>query len=164
MKAKKEDIIGAVTEIAVPICESLGCKLYDVYFYKEGADYNLCILIDKKGGVAIEDCEAVSRAIDPILDERDPIDCPYCLEVSSCGADRKLTKEAHFRDAVGERITLKFYTAIDGSKTAVGTLTAYSADGLTLEVNGEQKTYSHKDVAQAKIDVDYSKLFSDSEK
>lgn len=158
---KKEVIISEVTKIAEPLCEKLGLILYDVDFFKEGADYNLCILIDKEGDVFIEDCENLSRAIDPLLDEIDAIDCQYCLEVSSCGADRKLTKPAHFDGAVGERIEIGFYTKIDGSKKAIGVLKAHDEDTLTLEINGEDKKYNKKDISSAKVDVDYDKLFAE---
>lgn len=158
---KKELIISEVTKIAEPLCEKLGLILYDVDFFKEGADYNLCILIDKEGDVFIEDCENLSRAIDPLLDEIDVIDCQYCLEVSSCGADRKLTKPAHFDGAVGERIEIGFYTKIDGSKKAIGILKAHDEDTLTLEINGEDKKYNKKDISSAKVDVDYDKLFAE---
>ncbi len=158
---KKEVIISEVTKIAEPLCEKLGLILYDVDFFKEGADYNLCILIDKEGDVFIEDCENLSRAIDPLLDEIDVIDCQYCLEVSSCGADRKLTKPAHFDGAVGERIEIGFYTKIDGSKKAIGVLKAHDEDTLTLEINGEDKKYNKKDISSAKVDVDYDKLFAE---
>lgn len=158
---KKELIISEVTKIAEPLCEKLGLILYDVDFFKEGADYNLCILIDKEGDVFIEDCENLSRAIDPLLDEIDVIDCQYCLEVSSCSADRKLTKPAHFDGAVGERIEIGFYTKIDGSKKAIGILKAHDEDTLTLEINGEDKKYNKKDISSAKVDVDYDKLFAE---
>ena len=117
-------------------------------------------LIDKIGGVFIEDCEAFSRAIDPLLDENDVVDCQYCLEVSSCGADRKLSKPEHYKTAIGERIKLNFFTKIDGVKTTVGVLKEYTAESVTLEVNGEEKIYNKKDISSAKIDIDYDKLFS----
>lgn len=158
---KKEVIISEVTKIAEPLCEELGLILYDVDFFKEGADYNLCLLIDKEGGVFIEDCESLSRAIDPLLDEINVIDCQYCLEVSSCGADRKLTKPAHFDGAIGEKVEIGFYTKIDGSKKAFGILKAHDDDTLTLEINGEEKKYNKKDISSAKIDVDYDKLFAE---
>lgn len=157
---KKDEIIKQAASLAHPLCEQLGVTLYDVDFYKEGADYTLCFLIDKIGGVFIEDCEAFSRAIDPLLDENDVVDCQYCLEVSSCGADRKLSKPEHYKTAIGERIKLNFFTKIDGVKTTVGVLKEYTAESITLEVNGEEKIYNKKDISSAKIDIDYDKLFS----
>ena len=154
----KDGLVAAFLKIWIVF---LGSHHYDVDFFKEGADYNLCILIDKEGDVFIEDCENLSRAIDPLLDEIDVIDCQYCLEVSSCGADRKLTKPAHFDGAVGERIEIGFYTKIDGSKKAIGILKAHDEDTLTLEINGEDKKYNKKDISSAKVDVDYDKLFAE---
>ncbi len=158
---KKEVIITEVTKIAEPLCEELELILYDVDFFKEGADYNLCLLIDKEGGVFIEDCESLSRAIDPLLDDIAALDCQYCLEVSSCGADRKLTKPAHFDGAIGERIEIGFYTKIDGSKKVIGVLLSHDENTLTLEINGEEKKYNKKDISSAKVDVDYDKLFAE---
>lgn len=158
---KKDVIISEVTKIAEPLCAELGLILYDVDFYKEGADYNLCLLIDKEDGVYIEDCENLSRAIDPLLDEIDVFDCQYCLEVSSCGADRKLTKPAHFDGAIGESIELGFYTKINGSKKIVGVLKAHDEDSVVLEIGGEEVRYNKKDISSAKVDVDYDKLFAE---
>ena len=164
MKAKKEDIINTVSKLAEPICNKLGLILYDVDFYKEGADYNLCILIDKPGGVYIDDCENVSKALDPILDDADPIDCQYCLEVSSCGADRKLTRPSHYDGAIGEKVRLGFFKQIDGAKFAVGILKAYNGETVTLQIGDDEKQYSMKDVSNAKIDIDYDALFANNGK
>lgn len=158
---KKEVIITEVTKIAQPLCEKLGLFLYDIDFFKEGADYNLCILIDKSDGVYIEDCEALSRAIDPLLDDISALDCQYCLEVSSCGADRKLTKSAHFDGAIGEKIEIGFYTKINGSKTATGILKKHDDESLVLEISGEENKYNKKDISYAKVDVDYDELFAE---
>lgn len=163
MKAKKKDIIDTVSEIARPVCESHGLVLWDVDFYKEGADYTLCILIDREGGtVAIDDCETVSREIDPILDEKDPIDCPYCLEVSSCGADRKLTKKEHFDISVGKDVRVGFFTKTDGASSVVGMLVSYDGTDICLNVSGEEKVYSVKDVSYVRIEVDFDSIFAEN--
>ena len=91
-KKEKGNTVAAVWQIAQPIAESLGLELWDVRFVKEGADWFLRIFIDKEDGVSIDDCEAMSRAIDKPLDDADPISQSYCLEVSSPGVERELVR------------------------------------------------------------------------
>ena len=103
-KGKGGSTVAAVTAIAQPIAERLGLRLWDVRFVKEGADWFLRVFIDKDGGVGIDDCVAMSHALDKPLDEADPIEQSYCLEVSSPGTDRELTRPAHFEACLGERV------------------------------------------------------------
>ena len=95
-KGKGGNTVAAVWDIAAPIAEQLGLDIWDIRFVKEGADWFLRIFIDKDGGVTIEDCENMSRAMDAPLDEADPIPQSYCLEVSSPGVERELTRDSHF--------------------------------------------------------------------
>ena len=96
--AKTEDVVYGLIE---PVVQSLGVTLWDVRFVKEGASYYLRVYIDKEGGVGIDDCVAVSHAIDPVIDEADPIDKQYYLEVCSPGIERELTRDRHFLMANG---------------------------------------------------------------
>ena len=93
-----------VRALALPLAEELSLRVWDIRFEKEGASWYLRIFIDKPGGVTIEDCEALSRAIDPVLDEADPISVPYYLEVSSPGLGRELTCPAHFEEMMGREV------------------------------------------------------------
>ena len=113
-KGKGGNTVAAVWEIAEPIAAELGLKLWDIRFVKEGADWFLRIFIDKDGGVGITDCENMSRAIDKPLDDADPIEQSYCLEVSSPGIERDLSRESHFEACKGEKIKVKLIRAVDG--------------------------------------------------
>ena len=131
---KTKNTAAAVTELISDTVASLGFELWDVEYVREGARQILRVTIDSDDGVDIDDCEAVHRAIDPVLDEADPIPVQYYLEVSSPGVERELRTCAHFEYAVGREIDLKFFTAIDGSKQLTGVLNSFDPDGKTLTV------------------------------
>ena len=95
-----------VTQLAQPVVESFGCELWDVEYVREGSDYFLRIYLDKEGGVDITDCEAISRALDPILDEKDPIEGSYHFEVCSAGLERTLKRPSDFARFMGSNITV----------------------------------------------------------
>lgn len=137
--AEKKNTVSAVWDIAQPIAESLGLILWDVRFQKEGANWYLRIFIDKEGGVGIEDCVAMSHAIEEPLDEADPIEQSYNLQVSSPGLERDLVRDEHFRRFLGEKIMLKLPRAVDGQKEFHGVLEQYDDGTLTL-LYGENKT------------------------
>jgi ribosome maturation factor RimP len=120
----------------LPTVEGLGYSIWDVTYSKIGSDYHLEITIDSENGINIEDCERVHRAIDPILDECDPIEGFYYLEVSSPGIERELRSEEHFLWAVGERVEAKLFTAVGGKKSILGILKAYE-DGCAVIENAE---------------------------
>ena len=129
-----------VREAILPTVTELGYSIWDITYSKIGSDYHLEITIDNEAGINIEDCERVHRAIDPILDEKDPIEGFYYLEVSSPGIERELRTEEHFAWAVGEKVEAKLFCAIDGRKSIFGTLSAY-ADGVAIvtTASGEVK-------------------------
>lgn len=139
-------------DLALPFVEQAGCTLWDVEYVKEAGSYFLRVYIDKEGGVSIQDCEAVSRPLSDALDEADPIQDSYVLEVSSAGADRVLKKPEHLDRFMGEEVEVKFYKARDGRKSCVAILRGYTQDGqLTLEENGAQFTLEKQDVAQVRL-------------
>ncbi len=135
MANAKKNIADTVWELIQPTVNDLGCSLWDVEYVKEGARQILRITIDKENGVDINDCEAVHRAIDPILDETDPIPVQYYLEVSSPGVERALTRPFHFEVCEGQTVDVKLFTAINGSKLYVGTLNEYSEENKTVTVD-----------------------------
>ena len=145
--AKTADIVYNLIE---PTVRALGITLWDVRFVKEGASYYLRVYIDKEGGVGIDDCVAVSHAIDPIIDEADPIDKQYYLEVCSPGIDRELTRDEHFSAAEGEKITVKLFSAVDGKKELTGTL-KNSENGLTLVTGQGEITLTRSQISKAYI-------------
>lgn len=144
-------ITDKVTQLSEPVISQLGLILWDVQFVKEAGGHYLRIYIDKPGGVGISDCEAVSRALDPLLDEHDPIPMSYTFEVSSAGAERELKCPSDFEMFIGELVEVKFYQPINGSKTAVGNLVAYEDGAVTIEQNGEVRRYEKSQVAQTRL-------------
>lgn len=119
-------------DIAKDITGPLGIDIYDVEYVKEAGEFYLRIYIDKPGGVTIDDCETVSRALSDELDKSDPIQDAYILEVSSPGLGRKLKKDRHFEKSLGEKVEVKLFEAVDGSKEYIGILKSYDADSITV--------------------------------
>ena len=150
MKQKK-NIAGVVREIAEPLAESLGYILWDVEYVKEGADMILRITIDTdaEGGITIDDCEKMHRAIDPLLDEADPIEDAYMLAVSSPGVERELTLPMHFERMAGEEVEIRLYAAVDGTKTYRGELVGLiDGEVVIKQPDGEEKRFPEKAVAK----------------
>ena len=107
--AKGGNTVAAVRALAQPVAEALGLRLWDVRFLKEGATWYLRIFIDKPGGVSIDDCVDMTHALNPVLDEADPIEQNYYLEVSSPGMDRELVKPEHFKACIGQEVEVRTY-------------------------------------------------------
>ena len=150
MKAK--DFIAKVTAMAQPVCEANGLDLWDVTFEKEGASFVLTVFIDKDEGVFIEDCEKVSRTIDPMLDAPEFDSIPsYMLTVSSAGLERRLCKQAHYDWAKGKQIELNFYKARSGSSSLVGEMVEHNADGFVVLCGGETVTVADSEVASCRL-------------
>ncbi len=148
--AEKRSVVSTVWELAAPVCDSCGVILWDVEFVKEGADFVLRITIDKAGGVGIDDCEAVNRAIDPLLDEADPIECSYKLEVSSPGIERALSRPEHFTASIGAEVELALYAPYEGSRKVRGKLAGYDGGDITVTVGEESITFKKADVAKVR--------------
>lgn len=154
-KSKGGLTVSKVWELCEPIVEDLGLKLWDVRYLKEGADWFLRVYIDKPEGVDITDCEKVSRAINDPLDELDPIDNAYCLEVCSPGIERELVRDEHFEQFIGADIMVKMRRPIEGiGKEFAGVLTSYEDGMVTItDHSGENEvTISKKDAAWIKLD------------
>ena len=151
----KKDIEARTEALLKPIAESEGVSVYDVEYVKEGNDYYLRAFIDKEGGVTIDDCERVSRVLNDKLDEEDYIDDAYILEVSSPGLTRKLTKPRHFEQSIGEQVELKTYKPIDGQKEYSGTLTGYDNGVITVDIDGDKKTFNTEDISSVRLTFDF---------
>ena len=128
--------------------EAQGVTLWDVAFVKEGASKYLRIFIDKPEGINIDDCTDVSHAIDPIIDEADPIKESYFLEVCSCGLERELSRNEHFTAMVGRKIRIKLFKALDGSKEMEAILKDFDGD-VYLETENGALTIKRTDIAKA---------------
>jgi ribosome maturation factor RimP len=150
MKKSSGGIAAAVTKIAEPLAEELGYFLWDVEYVKEGSEMYLRITIDSEDGINIEDCEKMHRAIDPLLDEADPIDVAYHLEVSSTGIERELKNEKHINACIGWDVELKLYAPVDGVKTYTGELLGMSENGeirLSCDPDGVQRAFPRASIA-----------------
>ena len=148
-------ITDLTAELARPVVEACGCTMWDVEYIKEAGSWYLRLYIDKEDGVSINDCEAVSRGVDPLLDEADPIQDPYTFEVSSAGADRPLKKPEHFEAFIGAEVDVKFYKAVNGQKNCTGILAGYDDGNVTLELGGETVTFDKKDIAFVRLHVSF---------
>ena len=148
-------ITDLVDGLARPVVEANGCSLWDVEYVKEAGSWYLRLYIDKEGGVSIDDCEAVSRAVDPMLDEADPIPDAYTFEVSSAGADRPLKKPEPFAAFLGAEVDVKFYKAVDGQKTRTGILAGYDGGDVTLSLGDREVTYPKSEIAAVRLHVSF---------
>ena len=148
-----------VTEIvagfARPVVEEFGCELWDVEYVREGSDYFLRLYIDKEGGVDITDCEKISRAVDPILDEKDPIAESYHFEVCSAGLERALKRPSDFERFMGSPIMIKLYRARNGLKELPGILRGYDNGRVTAECGKETVTFEKSEIALVRLRVEF---------
>ncbi len=144
-----------VTQLALPVVESCGCSLWDVEYVREGSEYFLRLYLDKEGGVDINDCEAVSRAMDPILDEADPISTSYHFEVCSAGLERTLKRPSDFARFMGNNITVKLYRPRNGLKEIPCVLTGYDDGKLTVTAGKETITFEKSEVALVRLRVEF---------
>lgn len=152
----KENIATRVEALAAPVAEGLGYELFDVEFVKEGPDFYLRLFITSEEGITIDDCEAMSRAIDPLLDEADFIKEHYYLEVSSVGLDRPLKKEKDFQYFMGEMIEVKLFKPLEGSDYWVGSLEAYNNGKFTLKTQKDTLEIECKAARLIRPWVDFS--------
>ncbi len=151
--AKGKNTVSLVWEIAEPLAQELGLKIWDVRFLKEGADWYLRIFIDKDGGVSIDDCVDMTHAINGPLDESDPIEQAYFLEVSSPGVERDLVRDEHFTAYVGEKIKVKMIRPVEGKREFSGILEDYNDGNITIRMSDESGfTFTKKEASWIKAD------------
>ena len=144
-----------VTAFSQPIVESFGCKLWDVEYVREGSERFLRLYIDKDGGVDIEDCEKIHRAVDPVLDEKDPIAESYHFEVCSAGLERALKRPGDFEQFMGSAILVKLYRPRNGLKEIPCVLRGYDNGKLTVEAGKETITFEKSEVALVRLRVEF---------
>ena len=153
---KREEYEQKTEKLLIPIMEANGFELVDVEYVKEGSDFYLRCYIDRDGGVNIQDCETVSRALSDQLDAEDYIEDAYILEVSSPGLGRTLKKEKHLSKSIGMEVELKTFKPVNGSKDFEGVLKAFDNDTLTLTVeDGQDLVFQRKDIAVIKLALDF---------
>ena len=148
-------ITDIVTEFAKPIVEEKGCQLWDVEYVREGSERYLRLYIDKDGGVDIEDCEKVHRAVDPVLDEKDPIAESYHFEVCSAGLERALKRPSDFARFMDSPILVKLYRPRNGLKEIPGILRGYEEGRVTVEAGKETITFEKSEVALVRLRVEF---------
>ena len=158
MARSKQNIAGTVRGLVSETVYGLGYELWDVEYVKDGAFWYLRITIDSPKGIDIDDCEKVHRAIDPIIDEADPIEDQYYLEVSSPGVERELRVPEHFEKFIGTPVTAKLFVNVYGAKQHTGKLVSYGDDGLVMEVNGDERRFEKKDVSRVNVYFDFDQV------
>ena len=142
-----------VFELAQPIAQAQGVEIWDVEYKKEAGQWFLRVYIDRDGGIGIDDCEAFSRALDPVLDEEDPIPGSYVFEVSSAGAERELKRPADFDRFLGSNVEVKLYQATNGRKTYIGRLLAYEDGDVTIAVGSEERRFEKSQIAAVHLSI-----------
>lgn len=147
----KSQIENKTEELLTPIASAHGVTIYDVEYVKEAGEYYLRAYIDKEGGVTIDDCVDVSRALSDALDKDDFIEDAYTLEVSSPGLTRQLTKDKHFAQSLGRTVEVKLYKAIDKQKEFTGALKAFDQDSVTIEEAETERVFARKDISLIRL-------------
>lgn len=147
--SKVTEVVAALAE---PVCAAQGVSLWDVEYVREAGSWVLRVFIDKEGGVSINDCVAVTQALDPLLDERDPIPDSYTFEVSSAGVERELKRPEHFARYIGAPVTVRLYAPKAGAREHTGTLAAYADGAVTLAAeDGSEQLFTPQEVAQVRL-------------
>ena len=169
MASSKGNIAVRVTELIRPLVEELGYSIWDVEYVKEGADWHLRVTIDSSDGIDVDDCERVMRVIDPVIDEADPIEDHYYLDVSSPGLEREIRTREHYLACIGSDIEVKLFTALDGfdgMKSFVGRLVSLNEENDSIEVelsDGRMIAVERKLISRCNIYFDFDKEFSTEE-
>lgn len=145
----------SVWQLAEPLAQDFNLSIWDVRFVKEGPQRYLRIFIDKDTGVTINDCEKFNRAIDRPLDDLDPIDQSYCLEVSSPGIDRLLTRDVHFEKSIGKEILVTLIRPNENKEKEIKcVLKSYDGKNLVVEYKDKDITFGIKNIANVKLMCD----------
>ena len=153
--SKRETYEAKTEELLMPIAEANRVEIYDIEYVKEGSDWYLRAYIDKEGGVTINDCESVSRALSNELDKADFIEDAYILEVSSPGLGRTLKKDKHLQKSLLQEVELKTYKPVLGSKEFAGILKAFDEKTVTILSEDEEMVFERADIATIKLALDF---------
>ena len=152
-KGKGGNTVAAVWALAEPLAQQLGLTLWDIRFVKEGASWYLRVFVEKEGGISVDDCVAMSHALDGPLDETDPIEQNYYLEVSSPGLERELTRDEHFQALLGARIKVRLIRPVDQVRDCTGELLSFDNGAITLLLeNGTQMQLQKKEASWIRLD------------
>lgn len=143
-----------VYDLALPVVNEAGLELWDVEYVTEAGQRYLRIYLDSPEGIDLDDCERVSRILDPILDEKDPVPDSYIFEVGSAGCERQLKRPSDFERFMGSNVEVKLYSAVDGAKQWVGTLAAYEDGDVVIDAGGEHR-FTKKQVASVRLRMEF---------
>ena len=132
---KNDALVNEIYEMVKPIADELNYDIYHVEYVKENGELYLRIYIEKDGGITLSDCEALSRRVSDLMDEKDPIEDPYFLEVSSPGLNRTLFTEEHYKRFIGREVMVKFTKSVDGKKNIKGILKEVNEDSIVVEAD-----------------------------
>lgn len=153
--SKHEDYEKRTEELLLPIMEENNFELVDVEYVKEAGNWYLRAYIDKEGGINIDDCELVSRALSEKLDEVDFIEEAYILEVSSPGLGRPLKKDKDLKRSIGEEVEIRTYRAIDRQKEFTGVLKSFDEENITIDMEEKEVSFARKDIALIRLAFDF---------
>lgn len=153
---KKEEYEKKTEDLIIPLLNKHNFELVDVEYVKEGSNWFLRAYIDKEGGITVDDCEIISRALSDLLDIHDYIPDSYILEVSSPGLGRQLKKDRDFERSLGEEVELKLYKAVEKRKEFRGILKEYTAETIAIELEeNNTKVFQRKDIAIVRLALDF---------
>ncbi len=153
---KREEYEAKTEALVMPLIENNHFELVDVEYVREGTNWFLRVYIDKDGGITVDDCELISRALSDLLDKEDYIPDAYILEVSSPGLGRQLKKDKDFKRSIGEVIELKLYKAINKQKEFEGILLSFDENSLSIELeDGSQECFQRADIAMVRLALDF---------
>ena len=144
----------AVFDLALPLVEAEGLELWDVEYVTEAGQKYLRVYLDSADGVDLDDCEKISRILDPVLDEKDPVPDSYIFEVGSAGCDRQLKRPSDFERFIGSSVDVKLYSAVDGSKQRTGRLVGYEDGDIIIFADSERR-FTGKQTASVRLHVDF---------
>ena len=154
--SKREDFEQRTEELLIPILEKYEFELVDVEYVKEAGTWYLRAYIDKPGGIAINDCEVVSRELSDLLDQKDFIDDSYILEVSSPGLGRPLKKERDFARSIGAEVEIRTYRMVECRKEFTGVLEEYDSESVTVSYeDGTKQNFDRKEIALIRLAFDF---------
>lgn len=152
---RRETYEAKTEELLQPLVDAHGFELVDVEYVKEAGNWYLRTYIDKPGGIAVDDCEVISRALSDKLDEEDYIEDSYILEVSSPGLGRPLKKDKDFQRSIGKEIEVRTFRAIDKQKEFTGILKEFNKDSFTIVIEDNEMTFQRSETALVRLAFDF---------
>ena len=153
-KKRSGNTVERVYEFAKPLADEPGLFIWDIRFEKEGSNWFLRVFIDKEGGIFIEDCEAITRPLNKILDEEDPVGHPYIFEVCSTGLGRELRKKEHFERYIGSEVRVRLIRAAENIREMTGILLEYNKDTIKIKTSDETTDIRLADCAYVRLNDD----------